>query len=174
MILGATSVYKRDKGLFAREFWVLKCVHKCVQRCVQCVQSVSEWLTRRDPIMAWQVVGELRDRGTVEGRGTSGRASRVEAAGCQMFLPPGQGAAKCYSVTSPGLLRIQVFLGVTKVLQGVTVLRGISKHQTSSFREIPSSNHQTPGNTEVSDGGGPQSLEFGNRCRPPPFAPPKS
>ena len=29
-------------------------------------------------------------------------------------------------------------------------------------------------NAEVSDGGGPQAPEFVSRCRPPPFAPPKS
>ena len=30
VICAATSVYKCDKGLFAREFCVLKCVQKCV------------------------------------------------------------------------------------------------------------------------------------------------
>jgi hypothetical protein len=30
---GVTSVYKRDKGLFARGFCILKCVHRCVRKC---------------------------------------------------------------------------------------------------------------------------------------------
>jgi hypothetical protein len=73
VILGATSVYKCDKGLFARGFCILKCVHRCVQKCVQCVQSVSEWLR----------VGELRverkpdSRGpSVESRAGEGMATR--------------------------------------------------------------------------------------------------
>ena len=37
VILGATSVYKCDKGLFARVF----CVLKCVQSVTKCVQGVS-------------------------------------------------------------------------------------------------------------------------------------
>ena len=47
VILGATGVYKCDKGLFARGLCILKCVHRCVQKCVQCVQSVSALGARR-------------------------------------------------------------------------------------------------------------------------------
>jgi len=41
VIWGATSVYKCDKGLFARGFCVLKCVQRCVRKRVQFVKSVS-------------------------------------------------------------------------------------------------------------------------------------
>jgi len=79
--LGATSVYKCDKGLFAMEL----CVLKCVQRCVQSVQSVSEWLTRRHPIMARQVVGESKAEDLPVGH----QGSRLPGAKC--FFPPGRG-----------------------------------------------------------------------------------
>jgi len=76
VILGATSVYKCDKGVFARVFCVLKCVHKCVQRCVQCVQSVSEWLMGPSRTGRELRVERLRDgrrprtfRSGIKGRG---------------------------------------------------------------------------------------------------------
>ena len=63
MILGATSVYKCDKGLFARGLCVLKCVHRCVQKCVQCVQGVTDGLQRKDAEIAEGAkVAEGRER----------------------------------------------------------------------------------------------------------------
>jgi hypothetical protein len=104
--------------------------------CTKCVGVVDPPWSDYGVASGWGVEGQRDGRRPRNFRsGIKGRGCRV-----QMFLPPRQGAAKCYSVTSPGLLRIPVFLGVTKVLRGVTVLRGISKHPTSSFREIPSSN----------------------------------
>ena len=76
-------------------------------------------------------VGELRVEGQRDGpvprifrSGFKGRGSRVPN-----VSSPRQGAAKCYSVTRPCLLRIFAFLGVTEVLQkcnGVTA-RGRSR-----------------------------------------------
>src|SRR5712675_2711854 len=48
VIWGATSVYKCDKGLFARGICVLKCVQRCVQKCVHGVYSVTDGLQRKD------------------------------------------------------------------------------------------------------------------------------
>src|SRR5258708_4827314 len=56
VILGATSVYKCDKGLFARGFCVLKCVHKCVQS-VSARSSAAKAMEDRG---AWRMAGGAR------------------------------------------------------------------------------------------------------------------
>src|SRR5712675_608804 len=54
VIWGATSVYKCDKGLFARGICVLKCVQRCVQKCVHGVPARSSSAKAMEDSDAWR------------------------------------------------------------------------------------------------------------------------
>jgi hypothetical protein len=128
VILGATSVYKCDKGLFARGFCILKCVHRCVQKCVQ---SVSEWLR----------VGELRVERKPDSRGPRQQAPSGRREPKVSSPPPGVilGATSVYRCDK-GLFA-----------RGFCVLKCVQKRVRRCVHmcDLPSAT------TEVSDGGGP-------------------